>query len=302
MQIGETPTQRTMWIAPPRFSLARFLVFAVGVAACFAYTTDDNGPTWVRWMAAACFLLPLLGLPFRSTWWNALVAACLAFVVYVVPTEYRRATAHTPSYRSWCANNLQQITRALQQYQLLHGEFPPAYVADANGKPMHSWRVFLLPYLERQDLFQAYRWDEPWDGPNNIKLHKVRIGIFNCPRDGKQRGTTLTSYLALVGPQTVFPHIGTRSLADITDGPDKTILLVEVHGFGIHWLEPRDISPAQYEALVRKASLKNFTRNHPGYGIVSYADGNVSMIPDTISPTDLQALMTIAGGEAVVPP
>jgi hypothetical protein len=167
---------------------------------------------------------------------------------------------------------------------------------------MHSWRVFLLPYLERQDLFAAYRWDEPWDGPNNSKLHSVILRIFNCPSDGRQLGTTQTSYCTLVGPQTVFPHVGARSLDDISDGPDKTILLVEVRGSGIHWLEPRDISPAQYEALVRAATPKNHTRNHVDCGVVSYADGHVATLPDTVSPTDLRALMTIAGGEAVVPP
>ena len=297
-----TMRRRFQRFASVQFTLARFLVFAVGVAGFLAYTTDDNGPTLLRWLAAGCFLLPLVGLPFRPTWGNTLLAVCLAFVVYVVPTELRSSRVHIAQPRSVCRNNLQQITRALQQYQLLHGEFPPAYVADANGKPMHSWRVFLLPYLERQDLFNAYRWDEPWDGPNNKKLHEVPMRIFSCPSDDRQLYKNKTSYLALVGPQTCFPHVGTRSLNDIADGPDKTILLVEVRGSGIHWLEPRDISPAQYEALVRKASPNHFLRNHPGYGFVSYADGNVSTIPDTISPTDLWALMTIAGGEAVVPP
>lgn len=285
-----------------QFDLARFLVFAVGVAGCFALTAANDDLIVLRWVTASCFLLPLFELPFRSTIWNTVLATCLAFLVYVVPTEYRRATVHTPSYRSWCSNNLQQITRALQQYQFRHGSFPPAYIADAHGKPMHSWRVFLLPYLERQDLFNAYRWDEPWNGPNNKKLHKEFRSLCNCPKDVHQTGTGLTSYLALVGPQTAFPHVGTRSLSDITDGPDKTILLVEVHNSGIHWLEPRDISPAQYEALIRKASPNHFPRNHPGYGIVSYADGTVSTIPDTISPSDLRALMTIADGEAVTPP
>ena len=35
---------------------------------------------------------------------------------------------------------------------------------------MHSWRVLLLPYLDRSDLYKAYDFTEPWDGPNNRKL------------------------------------------------------------------------------------------------------------------------------------
>jgi hypothetical protein len=230
------------------------------------------------------------------------LASCLAFVAYVLPTKLVDSGVRTISNRSVCCNNLSQITKALYLYHHHHGTFPPAYIADANGKPMHSWRVFLLPYFERQDLFNAYRWDEPWDGPNNKKMHNEIRSLFNCPSDLQQTGTRLTSYLALVGPGTAFPLAQSRSLNDITDGLDTTILIVEVRGSGIHWLEPRDISPAQYEVLVRAATPNNHTRNHVDCGLVSYADGTVTTIPDTVSSTDLQGLMTVSGGEAVTRP
>jgi hypothetical protein len=47
-----------------------------------------------------------------------------------------------------CINNLKQIGLAMHNYHDAHGCFPPAYIPDENGKPMHSWRVLLLPYLE----------------------------------------------------------------------------------------------------------------------------------------------------------
>ena len=279
---------------PLRFSLARFLVFAVGVAACFAYTADYYGPAWTRWLAAACFLLPLVGLPFRANWRNSLLAACLAFVVYVVST-----TIDAPLDRR-CPNNLSQIGRALLHYHSHYGTFPPADSTDANGRPMHSWRVLILPYLGRQDLYDAYHFNEPWNGPNNRKLHNVVLTAFNCPSDSFRK-TTQTSYLALVGPQTLFPHLGTRGLADITDGSANSILLIEVHSSGIHWMEPRDISPAQYTALVRAGSSTRWPRNHPESGFVAFADGHVRRILDSILASDLDALMTIAGGEPVYP-
>ena len=48
-----------------------------------------------------------------------------------------------------CTNNLKQIAAALQAYHQANGCFPPAYIADKSGKPMHSWRVLILPYLDR---------------------------------------------------------------------------------------------------------------------------------------------------------
>ena len=45
-------------------------------------------------------------------------------------------------------NNLRKSRLALHNYHQANGCFPPAYIADKNGKPMHSWRVLILPYME----------------------------------------------------------------------------------------------------------------------------------------------------------
>ena len=54
---------------------------------------------------------------------------------------------------------------------------------DENGKPMHSWRVLILPRLDRNDLYQRYRFDEPWNGPNNSQLMNEAMLILYCPSD-----------------------------------------------------------------------------------------------------------------------
>ena len=58
----------------------------------------------------------------------------------------------------------------MQTYRDTYKVFPPAFIADADGKPMHSWRVLLLPYLEQQVFYMRYRFDEPWDSPHNRSL------------------------------------------------------------------------------------------------------------------------------------
>ena len=60
-----------------------------------------------------------------------------------------------------CAGNLARIAEALLQYEADHGQLPPAFVADASGKPMHSWRVYILPYLDEKGLYRQYRFEEP---------------------------------------------------------------------------------------------------------------------------------------------
>jgi hypothetical protein len=106
-----------------------------------------------------------------------------------------------------CVNNLKQIALALHNYHDDHGCFPPAYVADANGRPMHSWRVLILPYLEQKVLYDQYDFTEPWNGPNNSKLLATPPDTYGCPSDDRTCGVTgawPTSYLAVVGAETAL--------------------------------------------------------------------------------------------------
>ena len=105
-----------------------------------------------------------------------------------------------------CQNNLQQIGMALQAYHHEYGSFPPAFVADANGKPLYSWRVLILPFLDQGDLANQIRRDEAWDGPNNAKSTQIPLFIFDCPSDSQLAKSlpALTSYVAVVGPHTAW--------------------------------------------------------------------------------------------------
>ena len=97
---------------------------------------------------------------------------------------------------------------------------------------MHSWRVLLLPYLERKDLYSQYDFDEPWDGPNNSKLHGTRVRYFESPSGVGVVGET--SCVAIVGMQTVWPGAKTTKNADIKDGLSNAVLVAEIHNSGIH--------------------------------------------------------------------
>jgi hypothetical protein len=140
---------------------------------------------------------------------------------------------------SVCQANLQSISQALQSYHATYGAFPPAYTTDAQGRPMHSWRALILPFAGEAALYQAYRFDEAWDGPNNSRLAGRMPALYRCPahaRDG------CSSYAVVVGPETAFPAPASASLAQITDGP--SVLVCEVEEGRIPWLEPRDLALA----------------------------------------------------------
>src|SRR4051812_1491405 len=102
---------------------------------------------------------------------------------------------------------------------------------------MHSWRVLLLPYLNEQELYNAYNFAEPWNGPNNAKLADKVGNLFRRPEAARD-GSPMTSFVAVVGPETDFPGARARTFDEITDGTSNTIMFVEIPDSDIHWMEP----------------------------------------------------------------
>ena len=76
-------------------------------------------------------------------------------------------------------NNLKQIGIAIHNYHDEHSAMPPQAVCDKDGKPLLSWRVLLLPYMEQEALYRQFKL-EPWDSPTNKPLS---AGIPNTYRD-----------------------------------------------------------------------------------------------------------------------
>jgi len=206
--------------------------------------------------------------------------------------------AREAARRSQCTNNLKQLALAMHNYHDTYKCFPPAYVADEDGRPMHSWRVLLLPYLEQQPLYEQYNFDEPWDSPANLALADIMPDVFRCPSDPSTPFSN-TSYAMIVGPGTLFDGTRPCRIADISDGTSNTIMLVEAAGSGINWMEPTDLDVQKLALGINNPSGQGIRSYHPGGANVAMCDGSVRFISATINPQTLKALITKAGGEPV---
>jgi type II secretory pathway pseudopilin PulG len=123
------------------------------------------------------------------------VVLVAALVILVISMEVAREESQKAARRFQCLNNLRQIALALQNYRDDFGCFPPAYVADDAGKPMHSWRVLILPYMDRKEVYSQYNFNEPWDGPTNSRLNSyvVRNTFVPASSGTSQRPRRATS-------------------------------------------------------------------------------------------------------------
>ncbi|HVX15022.1 MAG TPA: DUF1559 domain-containing protein [Pirellulales bacterium] len=207
--------------------------------------------------------------------------------------------AREAARRSQCNNNLKQIGLAMQMYADNYNSFPPAYIADENGRPMHSWRVLILPYLEQSSLYDRYNFDEPWDGPNNSQLASLMPAAYRCPSDPAASPTgTMTSYAAITGPGTLFDADIPSSFATIRDGTSLTLMVAETDGADIHWMEPRDLDMNQMTLQVNGGPT-DISSSHPGGAVAVFADGHTTFLRDSITAEMLRALMTKNGGEPI---
>lgn len=232
------------------------------------------------------------------------LVACLPYLFQ----EFRWSGVREAARRTKCANNCRLICLGLESYRHEHGAFPPAYIADANGKPLHSWRVLILPYVEEQALFDRYDFDEPWDGPKNIKLLAEIPDIYRCPsheyETSEIAGKGFTNYLLLTGEETVFPGSQVVANESISDGPENTLILADVNHLSVEWLRPQDLPAVTF----RKNLLdRNYVSNHPNslnddYDITVCGFANcdvVSLSGDTLTPATLNAMTTAAQGDKV---
>ena len=95
--------------------------------------------------------------------------------------------------RSQCLNNGKQIALALHNYHDANGYFPPGAVTNdaartrlgvpttVSPKPLHGWAVWMLPYIEQENMFRQYRKDKDWRAPENQPVVATPVKTFQCP-------------------------------------------------------------------------------------------------------------------------
>lgn len=195
------------------------------------------------------------------------------------------------SARAMTQNNLKQIGLALHNYHDTHGAFPPAAIVGKKGKKLLSWRVEILPYIEQDALYRAFRMDEPWDSDHNKALFEKHAmpPVFMLHGVNKP-GDKVTYLQAPLGKDTIFDPIQGIKITSITDGTSNTILAV--YGkTAVPWTKPDDL---EIDPKVDPRTLLNFNENGTS---VLFADGSVRFLSKTITEETLKAMLTKSGGE-----
>ena len=207
-----------------------------------------------------------------------------------------------------CSNRLRLLAAALHNYHDSHDAFLlPLYTVDENGKPLHSWRVLLLPYIEQHALYNQIRLDEPWDSPHNSQFHQVLISTYVCPDNPNVAGRLNCTYSAISGdvagrnavafiPATEPGRLVGNSFAAIRDGLSNTVDIVEVRQ-PFNWMDPTaDMDLETFAKGINKPDGRAGSFHERGINIGLF-DGSVQFIMETIDSSILRALGTCSDGE-----
>ncbi|MFO0914440.1 MAG: DUF1559 domain-containing protein [Pirellulales bacterium] len=224
----------------------------------------------------------------------ALVLGFLILAALLVPTPSRGV--RSAGRRNGCISQMRQIMLAIRNYEAAHGQLPPAYTVDADGKRLHSWRTLILPYMEEQALFKKIDLSKPWDDPVNAEARDSCPNTFRCP--GALLEEDMTTYLAVVDPQGVMSGATPRKMSDVTDDEEQTMVLIDAPAAeSVHWMSPADADLQMVAGLA-----KNIEMNHPGGAIVvSFLDCHTKAMFFGDLVKHGRAMTTIAGRDDVEP-
>ena len=147
--------------------------------------------------------------------------------------------------RTACSNQVRQLALALHNYESAYNRFPAGVVDDDNNHRdcQHSGLVFILPFLEQQNIFDRYDLTVDWKTGSNLALAETPIPAFLCPENNaniEQNGGIIgaprdyalykgsNALLASNGKTTGILDINSRvRIADIQDGTSTTLLVGE---------------------------------------------------------------------------
>lgn len=255
-------------------------------------------------------------------------------------------SAREAARRMTCQSNQRQLGIALSTHHEKMKKFPwggykhpniflDGKLVDGETARGFAWSVYLLPYLEQQNLYNQLDFSTMYSMGVNDELAKTQLSIFICPSaknsepqeaavyvaSGKTIRTKKAAYglshyggiygerIPWEGRTSPLPNNPPRGTMlydkqicdrDIRDGLTYTLIV----GEDTHWVDGQWISSLnvmdQCAAINDPRITENEIRSdHVGGANVVFCDAHVSFLSGSMSLEILAAICTRAGGEIV---
>jgi hypothetical protein len=144
-------------------------------------------------------------------------------------------------------------------------------------KPLLSWRVAILPFMNEKELYKEFNFKEPWDSPHNKALIEKMPKAYAPEKPGKPGYTHVQM---VIGPKALDSPVLHLNDPDTVD----TIAVVEA-AEPVIWTKPADVMFPDNE--LPKDFRKKFGGQFPGGFHAMLWNGKAKFIPDTVSDSTL---------------
>jgi hypothetical protein len=189
-----------------------------------------------------------------------------------------------PEERTTNIRNLMLMGLGMHNFTAVSGGRLPAAAIKKGERPLLSWRVAILPYIEEYPLYLKFHLDEPWDSPHNKALLKEMPCTY-APVASKGAPPFTTYYQGFVGPGSVFDGPEGTKIMEVVDAFKPTLMIAEAEQ-PVLWTKPDDIP---FDAA---KTLPKLGGPFADGTYVGFADGSVRLVKRTITPEKLRALIT----------
>ncbi len=195
------------------------------------------------------------------------------------------------------SNNLKQLILAIHNFHQAHGGFPPRMTVDAEGKPLLSWRVHLLPYINEADLYKQFHLDEPWFSQHNKQLVEKMPATFRWLTGPElEPGMTCIQAPRMEGSFWNGNENRLLTFMDIPDGTSNTLcFVIAPRDQAVVWTQPEDLQVDPAEVV------KSLFGDRDSMQAVFF-DSSVQTIGNGFAPEVYRAWLTNKGGEKVERP
>ncbi|MFT5524381.1 MAG: hypothetical protein ACI9HK_002334 [Pirellulaceae bacterium] len=217
---------------------------------------------------------------------NGITAAPVMVALLLPAVQSARSSAR----RMQSMNNLKQLALAFHNFHDTFRGIPPRASVDKDGKPLLSWRVHLLPFLEQQNLYEQFKLDEPWDSEHNKKLIPLMPQLLVSPQSTNAATSGMTNYLAIDMKNSIWDvakegNKPVNSFAAVLDGLSNTAMLVEADdSAAVIWTKPDDYKVDENNAT------KGLGGMFQNIFLMAMCDGSVRAVTTTV---DKQVLLRV---------
>jgi prepilin-type processing-associated H-X9-DG protein len=271
----------TLVIGAGRNELTVFVAFATGLLACIS----------------SILALAVLALTRRSGYRAPLAGGVLGGIA-VFAIIYFTPDIRAASNRMKSANNLKQILWAMDNYDGTYKQFPQT-IRDRDGRPLLSFRVAILPFVEEEDLYRRFHLGEPWDSPHNLSLIDPMPSVYRSPGDQPPQ-PTWTFYRLVTGRDTALERPGT--LDDLRGRLSGSVFVLEA-GEAVPWTKPEEWEYDPDQPLPAVGGIFNgprwWRRSSPNGTNVAFGDGHVKFLPRNTPEAVWRALIERDGNKNI---